>query len=131
MLKIFLSIVLALYLPLAVGPRSPVEAAKEAALCTEDLLQTVNQQVEAAYRKGDIGEEQWQEYLSIHSTATGFVHLFIMAVLYYEDAPNDTQGQLVSWFARDVVRQILLIESFCSQNGIEFAPQVHGEAVSA
>lgn len=108
-----------LFLPLA---ESAVESNKEIAYQTELSLAAVEERVESAFEKGELAQEQWEQFKQLHWETKAFHHLFLMANLCYEEAPVDTYGHLVDIFARDMLQRLVLLDRFCIEMGVEVVP---------
>lgn len=131
MLKTVLLTMLLVYLPMAhtislMGSPGQgfnvLEANKEMAYQLECSLEAVEERVESAFEKGEISEEKWEQFKQLHWETKSFLHLFIMANLYYEEAPVKPYGKLVELFAVDLVRRVVLLDRFCIEIGIEAIP---------
>ncbi len=99
-----------------------LESNKETAYEIECSLEAVEGRVESAFKKGEISQGQWEQFKQLHWEAKSFVHLYIMANLYYEEAPVEPYGSLVELFARDMLQRLLILDRFCIEIGIEAIP---------
>ncbi len=101
---------------------SPLESNKELAYQLESSLAAVEERVESIFEKGELPQEKWEQFKQLHWEAKSFLHLFIMANLYYEEAPVDHYGHLVELFARDMLQRMLVLDRFCIEIGVEAIP---------
>jgi hypothetical protein len=101
---------------------SVLEDNKEIAFILESSLEALEGRVEALFENGGLSQEKWEEFKQLHWEAEAFLHLFIMANLYYEEAPVETYGHLVEVFGRDMVYRMLFLDRFCIEIGIEVIP---------
>ncbi|HHT9132473.1 MAG TPA: hypothetical protein ACFYED_08290 [Candidatus Tripitaka californicus] len=99
-----------------------LESNKEIAYQIECSLETVQERVGYVFEKGGLSQEKWKEFKQLHWEAESFHHLFVMANLFYEEAPVETYGRLVELFARDMVQRLVLLDRFCMEIGIEAIP---------
>ncbi|MFQ5863080.1 MAG: hypothetical protein ACE5IC_08140 [Candidatus Brocadiales bacterium] len=122
-MKLILSALIALNLGLYELPpvvyRSGVEGAKQAAFDTEEYLVRARKAAEDAYVKGDISTEVWEEYDFLDKSATHYQHLFVMSVLFYEEAPvEDPYGRLVTKSSMEMIKRLTLIKRLIASEGI-------------
>ncbi len=109
---------------------SGVEGAKQAASDTEEYLERVREAVEDAYIRGDISTEVWDEYSFLDESVTHYHHLFVMSVLFYEEAPiEDPYGRLVTKSSMEMVKRLILIKRLVEKEGIEVLAPVEGLSV--
>ncbi len=99
-----------------------LESNKEIAYQIECSLETVQERVGFVFEKGGLSQEKWKEFKQLHWEAESFHHLFVMANLFYEEAPVEPYGRLVELFARDMVQRLVLLDRFCLEMGIEAIP---------
>ncbi|MBI5125635.1 MAG: hypothetical protein HZA70_05320, partial [Planctomycetes bacterium] len=95
-----------------------LESNKEIAYQIECSLETVQERVGYVFEKGGLSQEKWKEFKQLHWEAESFHHLFVMANLFYEEAPVESYGRLVEVFARDMVQRLVLLDRFCMEIGI-------------
>jgi hypothetical protein len=101
---------------------SVLESNKEVAYSLERSIEAVKERVEAKFKKGEISQENMEQFKQLHWEAKSFLHLYIMANLYYEEAPVDTYAHLVEVFARDMLNRVMILDRFCIEIGIEAIP---------
>lgn len=99
-----------------------LESNKEIAYQIECSLETIEARVGFVFEKGGLSQEKWKEFKQLHWEAESFHHLFVMANLFYEEAPVESYGRLVELFARDMVQRLVLLDRFCIEIGIEAIP---------
>ncbi|HHT9154335.1 MAG TPA: hypothetical protein ACFYD5_00825 [Candidatus Tripitaka sp. YC43] len=99
-----------------------LESNKEIAYQIECSLETVQERVGYVFEKGGLSQEKWKEFKQLHWEAESLHHLFVMANLFYEEAPVESYGRLVEVFARDMVQRLVLLDRFCMEIGIEAIP---------
>ncbi len=125
MLRYLLLITLFLaFLPVAQGRDFNIlEDNKDTAYIIECTLENLMERVESMHEKGEISLEDWDEFRYLHGETESFLHLYIMANLYYEEAPVEPYGRLVELFARDMIYRLVLLDNFCLEIGIEAIPE--------
>lgn len=99
-----------------------LESNKEIAYQIECSLETTKERVGLIFEKGGLSQEKWKEFKQLHWEAESFHHLFVMANLFYEEAPVEPYGRLVELFARDMMQRLVLLDRFCIEIGIEEIP---------
>lgn len=111
---------------------SGVEGAKQAAHDVEMYLDRVREAVEDAHIGHKISAEGWDEYKFLDGCAAHYHHLFVMSVLFYEEAPvEDPYGQLVTKASQEMVIRLVLIKRLLFREGIEIPEAVEKLLVSA
>lgn len=123
-MKLVLATLMALNLGLYELPRvehtSGVAGAKQAAHDVEIYLGRVREAVEDAHIAGNISVEGWDEYLFLDEHAMHYQHLFVMSVLFYEEAPvEDPYGLMVTKSAEQMIRRIMLVQRLLLREGVE------------
>lgn len=101
---------------------SELEDAKETALIVEEYVERVQAEAEDHLARGRIGEEAWEEYCLISAYARSTLRTMIMAVLFYEEAPNDTHRILISDSTLTLIHVLSVLDNFCNNMGIEVQP---------
>lgn len=133
-MKLILSLLIALNIGLYELPRvtykSGVEGAKQTALDVEEYLFKVREAVEDAYLRGSISTEVMEDYDFLDKSAMHYHHLFVMSVLFYEEAPVEVPyGKLVTKFSMDMVKRLVLIKKLITEEGIDISVPPSGELV--
>lgn len=110
---------------------SGVEGAKQAAHDVEMYLDRVREAVEDAHIAGNISAEGWDEYQFLSEHANHHQHLFVMAILFYEEAPvEDPYGQLVTKASYEMVLRLMLVQRLLLREGIEIPAPMEKLVVS-
>lgn len=111
---------------------SGVEGAKQAALEAEEYLVRVRGHVEDAHERGEMSPDVWEDYEFLDEAAGHYQHLFVMSVLFYEEAPvEDPYGQMVTRASQEMISRIMLIQSLLMGAGIETPETPEGLFVRA
>jgi hypothetical protein len=103
---------------------SELEDAKETALMVEDYVERVQAEAEGYFSKGRIDKETWERYCTINQYAKTTLRTMIMAVLFYEEAPNDTHRVLISESTLSLIHILAVLDNFCNAIGIEAQPPI-------
>lgn len=101
---------------------SELEDAKETALMVEDYVERVQAEAEGFFSKGTIDKETWEKYCILNQYAKSTLRTMIMAVLFYEEAPNDTHRVLISESTLSLIHILAVFDNFCNTIGIEAQP---------
>lgn len=99
---------------------SGVEGAKQAAFEVENYLGRVREIARDAHMWGDISDQVWAEYDFLDKNACHYHHLFVMSILFYEEAPvEDPYGRLVTKASFEMAKRLILIKAFMEREGLD------------
>lgn len=135
-MKLMLVTLIALSLGLYELPRveytSGVAGAKQAAYDVEMYLDRAREAVEDVHIWGKISAEVWDEYKSLDECTAHSQHLFVMSVLFYDEAPiENPYGQFVTQSSYEMVTKLLELQRLLFREGIEVPRPAEGLLASA
>ena len=135
-MKLMLATLIALSLGLYELPRveytSGVAGAKQAAYDVEMYLDRAREAVEDVHIWGKISAEVWDEYKSLDECTVHSQHLFVMSVLFYDEAPiENPHGQFVTQSSYEMVTKLLELQRLLFREGIEVPRPAEGLLASA
>lgn len=116
-LAILLVVLLPIYTTALVA--GELQDAKDATIAVGEYLDRLQPMVEDAYTEGRISQEAWERYGIIRWHAGALLRVMTMAVLFYEEAPNNEHCRLISASAEGLFEILTMLESFCTAIGIE------------
>ncbi len=130
-MELILSAVIALNIGLYELPpvdyTSGVAGAKKSAWDVEEYLGRATEAVENAYEGGDVSTEVLEEYDFLARSTEHYHHLFVMSILFYEEAPvEDSYGQIVTKSSEEMVKRLVLLQRLLFSEGIEI-PEITPE----
>lgn len=122
MLRMIIILTLILLPVVSEGEISELQDAKNTALMVEEYLERLQVAVENACIKGEVSKDAWEQYCVIHWHASSILRVMVMAVLFYEEAPNESHRETIAASAFGLMDTLLMLDNFCNAVGIEVPP---------
>ncbi len=110
---------LSLFLTVSALAVTELEDAKETALVVEEYLEGLQVEVEDIFARGEMGKETWEQYCLISRHARHLLRVMTMAVLFYEEAPNEKHRALIVESTLSLMDMLMMLDNFCNAVGIE------------
>ncbi|MCP4365632.1 MAG: hypothetical protein GY800_10090 [Planctomycetes bacterium] len=110
-----------------------VEGARQAAWDVELYLDRAREAVGDAYVRHDISAEVLHNYEYLDENTCHYQHLFVMAVLFYDEAPiEDPYGLMVTKASEEMLKRLVLLDGLLFFHGVEIPepPESYVTAVS-
>ncbi len=110
-----------------------VAGARQAAWDVELYLDRAREAVGDAYVKRHITAEVLHDYGRLDEEACHYQHLFVMTVLFYDEAPiEDPYGHMVTKASEEMLKRLVLLDSLLLFQGVEIPepPEPYVAAVS-
>ncbi|MFQ5863081.1 MAG: hypothetical protein ACE5IC_08145 [Candidatus Brocadiales bacterium] len=122
MLRIIVILAITLLPAVSAVAKSKLEDARDSALMVEEYLERLQVAVEDACTKGKMRREAWEQYCVIRWHVRSLLRVMTMAVLFYEEAPNEAHRELIATSAQSLAGVLLVLDNFCNAKGIEVPP---------
>ncbi len=110
-----------------------VAGARQAAWDVELYLDRAREAVGDAYVKHHISAEVLHDYGRLDEEACHYQHLFVMTILFYDEAPiEDPYGRMVTKASEEMLKRLVLLDSLLLFRGVEIPepPEPYVTAVS-
>ncbi len=97
-----------------------VAGARQAAWDVELYLDRATEAVGDAYVRHDISAEVLHEYEYLDGNTRHYQHLFVMTVLFYDEAPiEDPYGLMVTKASEEMLKRLALLDGLLFFHGVE------------
>ena len=97
-----------------------VAGARQAAWDVELYLDRAREAVGDAYVKHHISAEVLHDYGRLDEEACHYQHLFVMTVLFYDEAPiEDPYGRMVTKASEEMLKRLVLLDRLLLFQGVE------------
>ncbi len=129
MVKGFLTLILVLIcltFPVSGAVASELEDTKALTMEVEEHLDSVHDKAVSALEKGELCTEAWKAYSVISWHGREVLHIMTMAVLFYEEAPNETHRGIIAETGMSMIDILMALDDFCTRAGIEVEPPSPG-----
>ncbi len=101
-----------------------VEGARQAAWDVELYLDRAREAVGDAYVKRHITAEVLHDYERLDEETCHYQHLFVMTVLFYDEAPiEDPYGRMVTKASEEMLKRLVLMDNLLFFQGVEIPEQ--------
>ncbi len=118
----FLTLILVLIcltFPASGAVASELEDTKALTMEVEEHLDNVHEKAVSAFEKGELCTEAWKAYSVISWHGREVLRIMTMAVLFYEEAPNETHRGIIAETGMSMMDILVALDDFCAKAGIE------------